>query len=65
MIAKEKWTVYKCCAATEICVIPKVFPYGRFVECMKFTQKTLLETVRCKNNGWTTYQARKIAHVGV
>ncbi|MFH0869518.1 MAG: DDE-type integrase/transposase/recombinase [archaeon] len=32
---------------------------------MKFTQKTLLETVRCKNNGWTTYQARKIAHVGV
>ena len=32
---------------------------------MKFTQKTLLETIRRKNEDWTTYQARKIAGVSI
>ena len=32
---------------------------------MKFTRKTLLETLRRKNNGYTTYQARKVARVSV
>jgi putative transposase len=32
---------------------------------MKFTRKTLLETIRRKNEGWTTYQIRKIAGVSV
>ena len=32
---------------------------------MKFTRKSLLETLRRKNNGYTTYQARKVARVSV
>lgn len=32
---------------------------------MKFTKTTLLETIRRKNDGWTTYQARKIAGVSI
>lgn len=32
---------------------------------MKFTRKTLIETLRRKNDGWTTYQVRKIASVSV
>ncbi len=32
---------------------------------MKFTQKTLIETIRRKNDDWTTYQARKIARVSI
>jgi putative transposase len=32
---------------------------------MKLTKGKLLETIRRKNEGWTTYQARKIAGVGV
>ena len=32
---------------------------------MKFTKKTLLETLRRKNEGWTTYQVRKIAGVSI
>ena len=32
---------------------------------MKFTQATLLETPRRKNEGWTTYQARKLAGVSI
>ena len=50
---------------TSLCVIPKLFPYGGFPGCMKFTRTTLLETLRVKNDGWTTYQARKIAHISI
>ena len=32
---------------------------------MKLTKGKLLETIRRKNEGWTTYQARKIAGVTV
>ena len=32
---------------------------------MKFTRRKLVETIRKKNQGWTTYQARKIARVSV
>jgi putative transposase len=32
---------------------------------MKFTKATLLETLRRKNEGWTTYQVRKIAKIGI
>ena len=32
---------------------------------MKLTKSKLLETLRCKNNGWTTYQARKIAGISI
>jgi putative transposase len=47
------------------CVIPKLFPYGEFPGCMKLTRSKLLETLKAKNNGWTTYQARKIAHISI
>ncbi|HLD43139.1 MAG TPA: hypothetical protein VJB08_04090 [Candidatus Nanoarchaeia archaeon] len=30
---------------------------------MKLTRGKLMETIRRKNDGWTTYQARKIARV--
>jgi transposase InsO family protein len=49
----------------KICVIPKLFPYGEFYQSMKFTQGKLMETIRRKNDGWTTYQARKIAGVSI
>ena len=32
---------------------------------MKLTQGKLIETIRKKNQGWTTYQARKIADVSI
>ena len=32
---------------------------------MKLTQGKLIETIRKKNQGWTTYQARKIARISV
>lgn len=32
---------------------------------MKLTRKSLLETLRKKNTGWTTYQARKIAGISI
>jgi len=47
------------------CVIPKLFPYGEFLPCMKLTRGKLLETIRRKNAGWTTYQARKIACITI
>jgi putative transposase len=48
-----------------MCTIPKLFPYGEFLEYMKLTRTKLIETIRRKNEGWTTYQARKIARVGI
>ena len=47
------------------CVIPKLFPYGEFHGVMKLTRGKLLETIRLKNEGVTTYQARKIAGVSI
>ena len=32
---------------------------------MKLTRGKLIETIRRKNNGWTTYQARKIAGISI
>ena len=32
---------------------------------MKLTKTTVLETIRRKNDGWTTYQTRKIAHISI
>ena len=32
---------------------------------MKLNKTKLLETIRCKNDGRTSYQARKIAHISV
>jgi len=32
---------------------------------MKLTRGKLIETIRRKQEGWTTYQARKIAGVGI
>ena len=32
---------------------------------MKLTKTKLLETIRCKNEGYTTYQARKIAGISI
>ena len=47
------------------CVIPKLFLKDSLVECMKLNKTKLLETIRRKNNGGTSYQARKIAHISV
>ena len=47
------------------CVIPKVFPYGELIQCMKLTKGKLMETIRRKNDGWTTYQVRKVAGISV
>ena len=47
------------------CVIQKLFPYDKFLVSMKLTQGKLIETIRKKNQGWTTYQARKIAGISI
>ena len=57
--------VFKCVGENGQCVIPKLFPYGEFLGEMKLTKGKLLETLRRKNEGWTTYQARKIAGISV
>ena len=51
--------------AGSFCVIQKLFPYDRNIVSMKLTQGKLIETIRKKNQGWTTYQARKIAGVSI
>ena len=47
------------------CFIQKLFPYGEFLPDMKLTKAKLTETLRRKNQGWTTYQARKIARISI
>ena len=47
------------------CVIPKLFPYDEESWVMKLTKGKLLETLRKKNDGWTTYQVRKIAGISI
>src|SRR3989338_5407444 len=48
-----------------ICVIQKLFPYDKFLFSMKLTKGKLIETIRRKNQGWTTYQVRKIAGISI
>jgi putative transposase len=48
-----------------VCVIPKLFPYDEFLSGMKLTRNKLIEVIRRKNEGWTTYQARKIAGISI
>ena len=48
-----------------MCIIPKLFPLGEFLGSMKLTRAKLIETIRKKNMGWTSYQARKIAGISV
>ncbi|MFH1916092.1 MAG: DDE-type integrase/transposase/recombinase, partial [Nanoarchaeota archaeon] len=38
---------------------------GENSECMKLTRGKLIETLRRKNDGWTTYQVRKIAKISI
>ena len=47
------------------CVIPKLFPYDEFLLSMKLNRSKLIETIRRKNEGWTTYQTRKIAGISI
>jgi hypothetical protein len=47
------------------CVIPKLFPYDKFIGVMKLTRPKLIEIIHRKNDGWTTYQTRKIADISI
>ncbi|MCF7871804.1 hypothetical protein K9L97_02110, partial [Candidatus Woesearchaeota archaeon] len=59
----ELLSIYKGSDFGGSCVIPKLFPYGELNQCMKLTRGKLMETIRRKNEGETTYQVRKIAGV--
>src|SRR3989344_1567078 len=48
-----------------ICVIRKIVLKDNNNEFMKFTKKSLMDTLRAKTEGKTSYQARKIANVSV
>src|SRR3989338_6636553 len=48
-----------------MCVIQKLFPYDKIIVSMKLTRGKLIETIRKKQEGWTTYQARKIAGISI
>jgi len=47
------------------CVIRKLVLKAEINQPMKFTKKSLIETLRLKNEGKSSYQARKIAKVSV
>lgn len=47
------------------CVIPKLFLKGKFLGVMKLTKAKLIETLRKKNMGETSYQVRKISGISV
>src|SRR3989338_9864148 len=57
--------IYNSFGFSSVCVIPKLFPFESFNWFMKLTKGKLLETIRRKNEGWTTYQTRKVAGVSV
>ena len=57
--------IFKFNCRIRACVIQKLFPYGEFIPCMKLTKTKLLETLRRKNDCWTTYQVRKIAGISI
>ena len=46
-------------------VIPKLFLKDVLITAMKLTKSKLIETLRKKNKGATSYQARKIAGISV
>ena len=56
---------FKNIGASSYCVIPKLFPYDELFGGMKLTRAKLIETIRRKNEGVTTYQARKIAGISI
>ena len=41
-----------------MCTIPKVFSYDKICLVMKLNKSKVIELIRLKNNGSTTYQAR-------
>jgi putative transposase len=41
------------------CVIPKVFPYADKNQLMKLTKSKILEIIKRKNCGWSTYKLKK------
>jgi len=47
------------------CVIPKVFLNDNFIHCMKLSKPKVLEIIRMKNEGITSYQVRKVAGISV
>ena len=47
------------------CVIQKLFPYDKLIVSMKLTKNKLVEIIGKKNQGWTTYQARKLAGISI
>jgi putative transposase len=48
-----------------MCSIPKLFHKDRIIQVMKLTKSKLVETLRKKEEGVTSYQVRKIAGVSV
>ena len=48
-----------------MCVIPKVFPYDSKIQAMKLTKSKVLEIIRRKNGGWTTYQIKKGFNISI
>ena len=57
--------IFKIFGNYGFCVIQKLFPYDRNIVSMKLTRGKLIETIRKKNQGWTTYQTRKIAGISI
>jgi len=49
----------------DLCVIRKIVLKADFNQPMKFTKKSLVDTLRAKTEGKTSYQSRKIAKVSV
>jgi len=64
IIGGIRW-IFKILENYGFCVIQKLFPYDRNIVSMKLTRGKLIETIRKKNQGWTTYQARKIAGISI
>ena len=49
----------------KIVCYPETISYDRFLGVMKLTRPKLIEIIRRKNDGWTTYQVRKIAGISI
>src|SRR3989344_134245 len=65
ILAKGLQEPYKVYAIDPHCVIRKIVLKDNNNEFMKFTKKSLMDTLRAKTEGKTSYQARKIANVSV
>jgi transposase InsO family protein len=57
--------VYNACGEGFLCGIRKLVLKADINQPMKFTKKSLIETLKAKSDGKTSYQARKIAKVSV